>query len=66
MQVLTWPFLGLTLLLLGRGWYVQLSSGKGWGSTWEKRSTLILIFSTALAGTLWGLRFAGIFGESFF
>ena len=60
LQALTWPFLGLTLLLLGRGWYVQLTGGKSWGTTWQQRSTLMLLFSTALAGTLWGLRFAGV------
>jgi len=29
LQVLTWPLLALTGLTLGRGWYVEISQGKG-------------------------------------
>ena len=62
LRVLTWPLLGLTLLMLGRGWYVRLSHGGGWQPTWSRRSGVVLILSTTVSGTLWGLRFAGLLG----
>ncbi|MDA0734156.1 MAG: hypothetical protein O2860_06200 [Chloroflexi bacterium] len=62
LQVLTWPFLALTVFVLGRGWYLELSNGERWSSTWKKRSSVILVLSTLLAGTIWGLRFAGFLG----
>ena len=61
LRVLNGPFLVLTLALLGRGWYLNLSHG-GWRSPWARRSRLVLIGSTALAASLWGLRFAGLLG----
>lgn len=61
LQALTWPFLGLTILSLGRGWYLALDKG-GWRSPWGKRARLILVGSTVLSVALWGLRFAGLLG----
>ena len=43
---------------------------KRWGRYWyggpscKNRATYTLIASTVLAGTLWGLRFAGLLGQS--
>ncbi|MCH8062305.1 MAG: hypothetical protein IH861_07375 [Chloroflexi bacterium] len=62
MRVLTWPFLALTLLTLGRGWYLEFAHPGSWRSTWRRRSSVVLIASTVLAVVLWGLRFAGVFG----
>jgi len=64
LQVLTWPLLGLNLLMLGRGWYLNLSHGERWRSVWNKRAGLVLILSTALALVIWGLRFGGLLGPS--
>ena len=64
LQVLTWPFLIITIFMLGRGWYLELSHGSGWSSPWAKRSTLTIVLTTLLAISLWGLRFAGVLGES--
>ncbi|MQG76007.1 MAG: hypothetical protein FI703_01620 [SAR202 cluster bacterium] len=64
LQVLTWPLLALTGLTLGRGWYVELSQGKGWRSPWSRRSTAILFISTATSLVVWGLRFGGLLGGS--
>ena len=64
LQALTWPFLGLTLLMLGRGWYLELAHPGRWRSPWRRRAGAVLIGSTALATLLWGLRFAGILGMS--
>ena len=64
LRVLTWPLLALTLLMLGRGWYLQLAHRGGWVSLWARRAGLILIGSTALAAVMWGLRFAGLLGMS--
>jgi hypothetical protein len=62
LRVLNWPFLVLTLVMLGRGWYLNISHGSGWRSPWARRSRLVLIASTMLAVSLWGLRFAGLLG----
>jgi hypothetical protein len=62
LRVLTWPFLALTLLALGRGWYLELAHQGAWRSTWRRRSGVVLIASTVLAVALWGLRFAGVLG----
>jgi len=62
LQVLTWPFLALTLIILGRGWYLELTSARRLPTAWGRRSTLVLAASTLLAGTIWGLRFAGFLG----
>lgn len=60
LRVLTYPFLALTVLFLGRGWYLQLSHGGG--MLWQRRAGRVLLASTAIAVTLWGLRFAGVLG----
>ena len=62
LRVLTWPLLGVTLLMLGRGWYLELAHPGSRRSTWRRRSQLVLVGSTALAVTLWALRFAGLLG----
>ena len=60
LRVLNYPLLALTLLTLGRGWYLQLNHG---GATvWQRRARRTLVLSTALAGILWGLRFGGVLG----
>ena len=64
LRVLNWPLLALTLAMLGRGWYLDVSPGGGWRSPWARRSRLVLTASTALAALLWGLRFAGVLGMS--
>ena len=48
LRVLNWPFLVLTVVMLGRGWYLNISDGSGWRSPWATRSRLVLIGSTAL------------------
>lgn len=63
LRVLNLPFLILTIVLLGRGWYLQLRShGLHGGTLWSQRSLIVLIVSTLLAATLWGLRFGGLMG----
>ena len=64
LRALTWPFLAITLLMLGRGWHLNLSHGGGRRLPWATRARLVLIGSTALAVLLWGLRFAGLLGMS--
>jgi len=61
LQALTWPFLGLTVLTLGRAWYLTLR-GHGWRSAWGRRARLILVGATIASVILWGLRFAGLLG----
>ena len=63
LRVLTWPFLALTLLLLGRGWYLEMANRRRGPSVWRRRSSMVLIASTLLAAGLWGLRFAGLLGD---
>lgn len=60
LRALNLPFLVLTVLLLGRGWYLQLRPHRR--SLWRDRSGAILVLSTLLAALLWGLRFAGLLG----
>ena len=62
LRVLTWPLLAITLLMLARGWYLQLALRGSWLSPWSRRAGLVLMGSTALAAVLWGLRFAGLLG----
>ncbi len=63
LRVLNYPFLALTAVLLGRGWYLQLRShGLHGGSLWGRRSLVVLAGSTVLAAVLWGLRFGGLLG----
>ena len=64
LQVLTWPFLVITVLMLARGWWLAPSHGSWWGPAWKSRATVTLILSTVLAVVLWGLRFAGLLGAS--
>ena len=63
-QVLTWPLLALTVLMMSRSWYLELSHGERWSSTWRRRSGAILTGSTTLAVVLWSLRFTGLLGDS--
>jgi len=60
LQALTFPFLALSVAVLSRGWYLSLSHKAG--MVWQRRSRRALVFSTALAGVLWGLRFSGALG----
>jgi len=62
LRVLTWPLLGITLLMLGRAWYLELTHSGSWRFTWRLRSRMVLFGSTGLAVALWGLRFAGLLG----
>jgi cytochrome bd-type quinol oxidase subunit 2 len=66
LRVLTWPFLALTLLMLGRGWYVELSDHRRRRSDWKRGASMVLVLSTLIAATLWGLRFAGLLGAPLF
>jgi hypothetical protein len=61
LRALTWPFLGLTILILSRGWYLDLRH-QGGRSGWRNRARLVLWGSTALSLLLWGLRFGGLLG----
>ena len=62
LRVLTWPLLGVTILMLGRGWYLEMAHRGRWRSPWRRRASLVLMASTALAVVLWGLRFTGLLG----
>ena len=62
LRVLTWPFLAITLLMLGRGWYLELSHRGRWTSPWRRRAGLVLLGSTVLAVSLWSLRLTGVIG----
>ena len=62
LRVLTWPLLAVTMLMLGRGWYLEMAHRGRWRSPWRRRASLVLMASTALAVVLWGLRFAGLLG----
>lgn len=62
LRVLNWPFLVLTVVMLARGWYLNLSHGGGWQSSWARRSRLVLVVSSVIAISLLGLRFAGLLG----
>ena len=64
LQVFTWPFLVITVLMLARGWWLAPSHGSLWGPDWKNRTTYTLISATVLSATLWGLRFAGLLGAS--
>jgi len=64
LQVLTWPFLVITVLMLARGWWLAPSHGSLWGAGWKNRAMVTLILSTVLAAVLWGLRFAGLLGAN--
>ena len=62
LRVLTWPLLAVTILMLGRGWYLEMAHRGRWRSPWRRRASLVLMASTALAVVLWGLRFTGLLG----
>ena len=49
-------------VMLGRGWYLNVSRGSDWCSPWAMRSGLVLVALTILAVSLWGLPFAGLLG----
>ena len=66
LRVLTWPFLAITILMLGRGWYPELTHRHRWRLAWATRARLVLIGSTGLAVSLWGLRLAGLVGTGLF
>ncbi|MCH7552500.1 MAG: hypothetical protein IIC82_00675, partial [Chloroflexi bacterium] len=60
LRVLTWPLLAVSIVTLGRGWYLRTSHG-GHGR-WERRAGWTLAASTVLTVVLWALRFAGLLG----
>ena len=63
LRVLNYPFLAFTIVLLGRGWYLHLRDhGLHAGTLWGQRNLVVLVVSTLLAVTLWGLRFRGLLG----
>ena len=62
LRVLTWPLLAITILMLVRGWYLEMAHRGRWRSPWRRRASLVLMASTALAVVLWGLRFTGLLG----
>ena len=64
LQVLTWPFLAVTVFMLARGWWLAPSHGSLWGPAWKNRAMVTLIASTALSAVLWTLRFAGLLGAN--
>ncbi|MAP39967.1 MAG: hypothetical protein LR120_09940 [Dehalococcoidia bacterium] len=64
LRALSWPLLVITLLMLSRGWYLQISQRADLSAKWPKPVLTTLVLSTVLAVTLWGLRFAGLLGES--
>ena len=66
LRVLTWSFLALTLLLLGRGWYLELAGRRRGPNVWRRWSSMVLIASTLLAACLWGLRLSGLLGGQLF
>jgi len=62
LRALNYPFLAITVLLLGRAWFLQIRHGIGGGTIWSRGSLLVLAGSTIIAGVIWGLRFAGLLG----
>ena len=60
LQVATIPLAAIGGAFLARAWYLQI--GHGVSGVWPLRSLVTLMVSTAVAGTLWGLRFGGILG----
>ncbi|MCZ6891260.1 MAG: hypothetical protein O7F09_01960 [Chloroflexi bacterium] len=62
LRVLTYPLLALTVMALGRGWYLQLTHGGE--MVWQRRARIVLALSTIASITLWVLRFAGVLGMS--
>ena len=64
LRALSLPLLVITLLMLSRGWYLQISQRADLSTKWPRRAITTLVLSTVLAVTLWGLRFADLLGES--
>ena len=62
LRVLTYPFLALAILVLGRAWYLECTHPGRWRSPWRKRALTVLASSTIVSGVLWGLRFGGLLG----
>jgi len=61
LRVLTWPFLALTMLALGRAWWLEVGHC-GWRFPWGRRAFWVLVASIALAAALWTSRFLGVLG----
>lgn len=62
LRVLNIPLLILTVLMLGRAWYLELETTDHWRGFWAQRSGKILIASTMVSVVIWGLRFGGLLG----
>ena len=62
LRVLNYSFLALTVIALGRGWFLQLTH-RG-GTVWQRRAGWVLLLSTVAAVAIWALRFAGALGPS--
>ncbi len=62
LRVLNIPFLILTILMLGRAWYLELEKTDHWRGFWAQRSRKVLIATTVVSVAIWGLRFGGILG----
>ena len=64
LRVLNYPFLALTVVLLGRGWYLQLrSNGLHRGTLWSRRSLIVLSVHTS-GSRLMGTPLRGILGNA--
>ena len=60
LRALNYPFLAMTVLALGRGWYLHVTHG---GATfWRRRAGRVLVLATIRSIALWALRFAGVLG----
>ena len=64
LQVLTFPLLLVTIALLGRAWRLELMAEGHWRGVWARRSRVVLLVSTVVSITVWGLRFAGLLGPA--
>ena len=65
LRLLNGPFLVLTVVVIARGWYLQLPRGQlshVRGTLWQRRSFWVLAASTVFSAGVWGLRFAGLLG----
>ena len=62
LRVLTWPLLGITVLMLERGWYLEMAHRGGRRAPCRRPASLVLMAWTVLAAVLWGIRFSGLLG----
>ncbi len=62
LRVLNVPFLVLTIVMLGRAWYLELKKTDHWRGIWAQRSRKVLVASTLVSIVIWGLRFGGLLG----